>query len=1218
MENNTRFQTQLLDKKQNSFIAFLLQITKIVLNKTFKNNCFENTLTLKTRVHLLLFISLLTTPVLLGQTTLTSRATGNWNASDTWISSSLTGTITTSTSSNRTIVTGVNTNFIGQLSVGAALYRIDGTTLIGTVSSITSNTSLTLTANAANANSGVSFRTRKIPGTLDTVILSNNNFDVNIPSGLAASCASLEIGATGTNSNESLIFLSATSSLSVNGNVLVYGPSGNNNRDITLNTGTMTVGGNLELGTGQTGNNSNRISRLSISSGKITVSGNLVFNNVNGSDPAQTQINMSGGAGTFNLGGAFIINNSSGTLSSSTSSTFNFNGSAAQTIPIGVSSVVFNDINTNNLSGVTLSNTISTTNVLGNINVQTGILNNGGFSIVGGSGDTFSVTNDAVFNLSGTSVFPTGFGTTLLGITSTVNYNGTNQNIATKSYGNLELSTSGNKTFAGATTIAGNLTLSGTSIALLPNGSISSAASLSFSGVYQAATSWGGSNSAATNKSSAKFGSTTTGILNNGNSCSTASIAGATTVCSGANATTLTLSGNTGAIQWQTSSDNSAFSNIAAAISATYIASNLNATTYYRALATNGVCKSSTSGVTTVTVNSTSVGGTISGSATVCPGTNATSLSLSGNTGAIQWQNSSDNSVFSNIVSATETTYIASNLNATTYFRTVATNGVCSSANCPSVSVDVRTTTFNGTTWSNGNPASNATIIYNLTGNYTLPSDIAACSCTVTSGNLTVPSGKSMNLLDKLTVSSGSITFENNANLIQTNPVINSGAITVKRNSALQVRLDHTLWSSPVANVNLFGFSPLTLTNRFYTYDTATNTYSNTGLSASSSFITGKGIAVRAPNTFPTTPQTWEGVFTGIPNNGTISYTLETSGTGYNLVGNPYPSPIDAAGFISGNPNIGGALYFYAHTLTMGSNGLFPTGSNYAVLNGSGSTIATPGTSGVPSLLPNGIIQVGQGFIVKATGAGTVNFNNGMRVNNTQNQFFRNATTIERHRLWLNLSNDAGTDFNQILVGYVEGATMGVDSNFDALALGNTGNSLSSKIDGLDYTIQGRALAFSEDDNVLLGFKAAIAGNYTITLTDKDGLFLGNQPVYILDTTTNSTHEIKTTPYSFYSEAGTFDTRFQLVYSSTLGIPTSEFSSNSVVAYKKDGVFNVSSKKNHIKEILAYDNLGRLIFKQSNINSQTTSLTGLSTTNEILFLKIISQEDSSVTIKIIN
>lgn len=1117
MKNYTRYQTQLLEKNWSSYMVLSIQNTKVILKRTSKN-----------KLHIILAFSLLSSPILSAQTTLTTRTTGNWNANDTWISGTLTGTITTATNSSTVI--GVGTNFTTQLSVGAALYRTDGTTLIGTISSITNNTSITLTGNAANPNSGIIFRTRKVPGVLDTAIVLKDKIVITIPTGISATCSKLEIGSS-TNSEESLTFSSATSSLSVSGNVIVYGLTGGGIREIALNAGSMGVGGNLELGTGQLNTQNNRITKLTITTGTITVSGDLSFNNVSGSDPAQTQIIMSGGAGTFNLGGAFTINNGSGTLSPGTLSTFNFNGSTAQTIPIGISSVVYNNININNVNGATLSAAVSATKVTGNINIQTGTLNNGGFAMVGSSVDNFSISNDAVLNLSGTSTFPTGFGTTTLGTTSTVNYSGTNQNVASKSYGNLALSASGNKTFEGTTTIAGNLTLSGSAIAIFLNGTTSTAASLYFSGAYQVATSWGGSGSSATNINATKFGTTTTGILNNGNSCSTATIAGGTTVCPGNNSTTLTLSGNIGGIQWQTSSDDITFTTIAG---------------------------------------------------------------------------------------ATSTTYTSTNINATTYFRTVATNGVCKNANSPSVSVAVRTTTFDGSAWSNGNPAANATIVFNLSGNYTLNSDISACSCTIISGNITVPSGKSMNLIDKLTVSGGSITFENNANLIQTNSVVNSGVITVKRNSALQVRLDHTLWSSPVENVNLFGFSPLTLTNRFYTYATATNSYTNIGLSASSTFMPGKGFAVRAPNTFPTVPQTWEGIFTGIPNNGNIPFILETSGTGYNLVGNPFPSPIDAGSFIAGNPNIGGSLYFYAHTLTMGTNGLFPAGSNYAVWNASGSTAATSGTSGVPSLTPNGIIQVGQGFIVKSIGSGTVNFNNGMRTNNTQNQFFRNATTLERHRLWLNLSNTSGIDYNQIMVGYIEGATMGFDTNFDASALGNSGSALSSKIDGLDYTIQGRALAFSDSDRVLLGFKAEIAGNYTITLTNKDGLFLGNQAVYILDTTTNSTHEIKTAPYTFYSEAGTFDNRFQLVYTNTLGTPVSEFNSNSVKAYKKDKVYTIFSNETPIKEVLAYDTLGRLVFKQPNINAKSVALTGLAPTNQMVILKIISQENSVISIKINN
>ena len=128
MKNYTRYHTQLLEKKRNSCRSFFIQNTKAILKRTSKTKAF-----------LFLAFSLLSSPVLFGQTTLTTRATGNWNAKDTWISNTLNGTITTSTSTNRTLVTGVGTNFTGQLSVGGALYRTDGTTLIGTISSITND-----------------------------------------------------------------------------------------------------------------------------------------------------------------------------------------------------------------------------------------------------------------------------------------------------------------------------------------------------------------------------------------------------------------------------------------------------------------------------------------------------------------------------------------------------------------------------------------------------------------------------------------------------------------------------------------------------------------------------------------------------------------------------------------------------------------------------------------------------------------------------------------------------------------------------------------------------------------------------------------------------------------------------------------------------------------------------------------------------------------------
>ncbi len=529
-------------------------------------------------------------------------------------------------------------------------------------------------------------------------------------------------------------------------------------------------------------------------------------------------------------------------------------------------------------------------------------------------------------------------------------------------------------------------------------------------------------------------------------------------------------------------------------------------------------------------------------------------------------------------------------------------------------------TIWNGISWSNGTPSYEKAVIF--FSSYTSTSDIYACSILVTNSS-SVTFNSNLFVYNNITIDNNSfLSINNNNNILQINPLaINSGSITLKRNSSSLLRLDHTLWSSPVASQNLYNFSPATLTNRFYIYDTAANAYTTSGLGASTTLDAGKGYAVRAPNDHSsTTPTTWTGIFTGVPNNGTIPYTLDTASSGYNLVGNPYPSPINASSFLTENSaKIDGTLYFYAHSLTMNADGSFPSGTNYSSWNTTAGVAATTAASGdfhpIP-VTPNGVIQVGQGFFVKATAAGNINFTNKIRVNNNINQFLR-TNEIERHRLWLNLTTENNIDINQIAVAYVEGATQGVDTNFDGLSFGNTGSSLSSKINTDDYVIQGRSLPFESNDVVPLGFKAATSGNYKIKLTNKDGLFLVNQDVFVRDNLMGIEHNITIAPYLFTAQAGTFDNRFQLVYTQRLATPSETFTTNSVLVTKNSDGFHVTSNGNVLKEIYVYDILGRLLFKQLSINGTATDLKMFSQSNQMLFLIITSQENTTITVKAI-
>jgi len=383
----------------------------------------------------------------------------------------------------------------------------------------------------------------------------------------------------------------------------------------------------------------------------------------------------------------------------------------------------------------------------------------------------------------------------------------------------------------------------------------------------------------------------------------------------------------------------------------------------------------------------------------------------------------------------------------------------------------------NSGNWSTGITPTSLTdvVIASSINQPVLSSDITIHSLTIASGvTLTVPSGFDLTVTD-FVHNNGTMTVENNANLLQTNPLaINTGNITVNRSSALLLRLDHTLWSSPVTGTQtLQQFSPNTLANRFYTYTTSSNSY--TATPATSIFTAGKGVAIRASNTHSaTTPTAFAGTFVGVPNNGSKPFTLAeaTNGNNFNLVGNPYPSTIDVTAFLEGNSNVAGTIYFYTHSLSMNAQGLFPQGTNYSSRNRLGHTLSTHIEGDLHPLpsVPNGTIQVGQGFFVKSLTGGTVTFTNAMRRGNNDNQFLR-TTEIEKHRIWLNLKSDTGADINQMMVGYVEGATQAVDTDFDGLLFGSIGSSLASKLDGANYGIQGRSLPFASNDVVPLAFK---------------------------------------------------------------------------------------------------------------------------------------------------
>jgi hypothetical protein len=415
-----------------------------------------------------------------------------------------------------------------------------------------------------------------------------------------------------------------------------------------------------------------------------------------------------------------------------------------------------------------------------------------------------------------------------------------------------------------------------------------------------------------------------------------------------------------------------------------------------------------------------------------------------------------------------------------------------------------------------------------------------------------------------------------------------------------------------VAAQGLQAFSPNTLSNRFYSYNSSTNLYQAVDPSATT-FSPFNGYLVRTANTHPTTPTTWTGQFTGVPNNGNYSMAF----TGYRVIGNPYPSAIDAENFIDtniANGSITGTVYFWRKT-NGSSNAAYCTYNLGGFVTNNDSAISNMTVN--PNTSTN-VLQVGQGFIVQGTGTSNVVFTNDMRIDSNVNRFLRTANTIERNRIWLNITNAAGS-FSQAMIAYMTGATQGVDPSIDGELLTDGDVSLASLIGTTSYAIQGRALPFDMADVVPMSFKVTTAGDYTITIDHVDGLFSnGDQTIYLRDNTSGVVHNLSAGGYTFTSASGTFDTRFEIIYQSTsLAVSTPTFNESQVVIYKTPtNEISINTGNVVMSKVKIFDIRGRLLQEKKDINaSQTLMNAGLTT--EVLLVQITSEEGIVVTKKVL-
>ena len=537
--------------------------------------------------------------------------------------------------------------------------------------------------------------------------------------------------------------------------------------------------------------------------------------------------------------------------------------------------------------------------------------------------------------------------------------------------------------------------------------------------------------------------------------------------------------------------------------------------------------------------------------------------------------------------------------------------------------------TWNGISWSNVD-GPNATLDVIISGAYDSDlhgGSISAKNLTMTStGSVHIKSGHTLNLDGSIT-NNGSVNnfiVDSGSYIMQNTNDYNVGHITIKRNTNIK-RLDISLWSSCVAAQNLLALSPETLTNRFFNHDELNNNWVVVPNVASHRMAVGLGYGIRAPNNWTTSPTEFTAAFKGEPNNGdyTQPFTSDHPTANFNLLGNPYPSVLDLRAFLNENSTkIQNKFYFYEHTLTNAAVGQ----TNYGVLtiapDDSSNNVFVPATNSIHENNEEIVelaesVEVGQGFFVRANTSdpnGFLQFNNSMR-KSTPTVFFKNnlAENAEVSQYRLQLTNPEGYK-NQTVVGYYPFST----DEEDLMDTAGIGSPFYSLLESKKLVSQGFGLPFNQDQVIHLGANFAIAGNYTIALIGKKGIFDNQQYILIHDSELNIYHNLSISPYSFETTANDNDARFTIVYSNVLSTQNPISNQKEIVVFVKGNDLVARANGNtKIESIEIYSLEGRVLFEENGLNHDYFTIDKIEKSNKILFVIIKTNEGLKQTHKVI-
>ncbi|WP_338768016.1 choice-of-anchor D domain-containing protein [Bernardetia sp. ABR2-2B] len=352
----------------------------------------------------------------------------------------------------------------------------------------------------------------------------------------------------------------------------------------------------------------------------------------------------------------------------------------------------------------------------------------------------------------------------------------------------------------------------------------------------------------------------------------------------------------------------------------------------------------------------------------------------------------------------------------------------------------------------------------------------------------------------------------------------------------------------------------------------------------------------------------------GTLNNGNQSIAVTNSGggfsqEGYNLIGNPYPSPIDWELVLAASTGLEDAVYIDIPVNQY--QGVFAEYVNGVSNNGGKKEIASM-----------------QGFFVRTTAGGTVNMNNGVRLT-TDTRFFKTTETENLKEGLIRVALKSSNSLDETTVYFQAGATTNFDGKYDAAKLHkmnatrSTLYSYNENEEGQEseyFAINGLG-SFKENQTLPLAMNILKDGDYEITLRSMK-YFHSKHELYLYDSLTDSLHNLKAEgDYKFEAKKGYEIKRFVLLFKTDASQDFFENEKLMVYPNPTPNSFSYSLKTDRegAYTIRLFDATGRVIFEseQSKEGAFLEGTIDLEKHASGLYLLQVSDADKTMTVRIV-